>query len=77
MKTMKHEASTPTVYDGRLCPSEISPEQVQALIREAHRQRSEVIGKGLVHFFRTLASVFRRPGRIIDGSHGRLQPHAH
>ena len=77
MKTTKYEASTPTVYDGRLRPSEISPEQVQALIREAHRQRSEYVSKGLVRFFRTVASVFRRPGRIIDGSHGRLQPHAH
>jgi len=77
MKTTKHEASTPTIYDGRLRPSEISPEQVQALIRETHRQRAEYIGNGLVGFFRTLASVFRRPGRIIEGSHGRLQPHAH
>jgi len=77
MKTTKHTTSTPTVYDGRTRPSEISPEQVQALIREAHRQRAEYIGKGLVRFFRTVASVFRRPGRIIDGSHGRLQPHAH
>jgi len=74
MKTARRNAAHTAAAGGRPSPSEISPEQVQALIREARRRRSEYIGRGLVRLFRALASVFRLGRRNISGPHGQERP---
>lgn len=77
MTTTKRNETAAAVYFGKSSPSDITPEQIQALIQEAHRLRSRYIGGAIVRFFRTLASVFRRPGRMTRVPHHGMHAHMH
>jgi hypothetical protein len=44
--------------------SDLSPEQVNEIIARAHRMRSAYLTRTGRQFFRNLASVWRRPGRL-------------
>jgi len=77
MNPARHNATPParSPAGGWPCrPSEVTPELVEALIREARRRRSEYIVRGLARAWRAMAGAFRRPRRSVAGTHGRGRP---